>query len=226
MCFQYNYLGIMLPVRYVMRRLFSFNTLCQSHLCSYNHELLLLNCLYNHSLSLHNRIHLYTSVHHPSDKFVSVPVSESSRADRWINNKHRPCNDHQSLRQDTSNAEGQIVVDHGLEPHNADEQIAIDYHLRNPSEGQNFMALPDSKSEARKMGEDSVSSSVWNSNTASLIDASDEATLSNILKAFSVYEQFVTVDEEKSIVDEVEPHLKRLKYESSHWDDVSKFYSI
>jgi alkylated DNA repair protein alkB family protein 7 len=35
-----------------------------------------------------------------------------------------------------------------------------------------------------------------------------------------VYEDFVTESEEKSLLKEVEPYLKRLRYETSHWDDA------
>lgn len=53
-----------------------------------------------------------------------------------------------------------------------------------------------------------------------LIDATDPETLKDLAESFRVYRNFVTEDEEKSLFDEVEPYLKRLKYETSHWDDV------
>lgn len=36
-----------------------------------------------------------------------------------------------------------------------------------------------------------------------------------------VQENFLTNSEEKSLFDEVEPYMKRLRYEFDHWDDVS-----
>lgn len=38
-----------------------------------------------------------------------------------------------------------------------------------------------------------------------------------------VYEDFLTESEEKTLLDEIEPYLKRLRYEFDHWDDVSNF---
>ena len=34
-----------------------------------------------------------------------------------------------------------------------------------------------------------------------------------------IYENFITEDEEKSLLNEVEPYMKRLRYEYAHWDD-------
>lgn len=36
-------------------------------------------------------------------------------------------------------------------------------------------------------------------------------------------ESFITSTEEESLLKEVEPYLKRLRYEFDHWDDV-RFY--
>ena len=52
------------------------------------------------------------------------------------------------------------------------------------------------------------------------IDASDPETRKDMEEHFRVYENFITEEEEKSLFDEVEPYLKRLRYETSHWDDV------
>uniref|UniRef100_A0A1I7TGL0 2OG-FeII_Oxy_2 domain-containing protein n=1 Tax=Caenorhabditis tropicalis TaxID=1561998 RepID=A0A1I7TGL0_9PELO len=35
---------------------------------------------------------------------------------------------------------------------------------------------------------------------------------------------FITEEEEKSLLVEVEPHMKRLRYEKSHWDDAIHLY--
>lgn len=54
-------------------------------------------------------------------------------------------------------------------------------------------------------------------------EATDAETAAIISKDFLVYKDFITEEEEKSLFDEVEPYLKRLKYEENHWDDVSVF---
>lgn len=35
-----------------------------------------------------------------------------------------------------------------------------------------------------------------------------------------VHPEFITQDEEKLLYEEVQPRLKRMRYESAHWDDV------
>lgn len=35
-----------------------------------------------------------------------------------------------------------------------------------------------------------------------------------------LYEEFVSEQEEQHIYDEVQPRLKRMRYETAHWDDV------
>lgn len=35
-----------------------------------------------------------------------------------------------------------------------------------------------------------------------------------------VYKDFISVREEEALLNEIEPYLKRLRYETSHWDDV------
>lgn len=41
-----------------------------------------------------------------------------------------------------------------------------------------------------------------------------------------VFPNFISEDEENSILKEMEPYLKRLRYEFSHWDNVSKIYCM
>ena len=36
-----------------------------------------------------------------------------------------------------------------------------------------------------------------------------------------VYDDFITEEQEESLLTEAEKSMKRLRYESSHWDDVS-----
>jgi len=40
-----------------------------------------------------------------------------------------------------------------------------------------------------------------------------------------VLENFLTTDEEEEFLKEIEPYLKRMRYEFDHWDDVSDFRS-
>lgn len=45
----------------------------------------------------------------------------------------------------------------------------------------------------------------------------------NFLRDMLIIEDFLTVSEEESLFAEVEPYMKRLRYEFDHWDDVSGF---
>lgn len=40
-------------------------------------------------------------------------------------------------------------------------------------------------------------------------------------RTMQVLPNFITVEEEKSLMEEIDPYMRRLKYEQSHWDDVS-----
>ena len=53
-----------------------------------------------------------------------------------------------------------------------------------------------------------------------VLEASDTETADVLKGNIAVYQDFVTEEEENSLFDEVEPHLKRLRYEKDHWDDV------
>jgi len=56
-----------------------------------------------------------------------------------------------------------------------------------------------------------------------VVYASDPVVEKHVSENVRVYEDFISEDEESSLVDEVQPYLKRLKYEHDHWDDVSIF---
>ena len=56
-----------------------------------------------------------------------------------------------------------------------------------------------------------------------VIYASDAVAEKHVTENMHVYEDFISEDEEKSLINEVEPYLKRLRYETDHWDDVSVF---
>lgn len=51
--------------------------------------------------------------------------------------------------------------------------------------------------------------------------ATDPETEEMVKSGVKVYENFVTEEEEGSLMAEIEPQFKRLRYENSHWDDVS-----
>lgn len=57
-----------------------------------------------------------------------------------------------------------------------------------------------------------------------VICASDPVAEKHVSESFHVYEDFISEDEERSLVTEVEPYLKRLKYEHDHWDDAINGY--
>ena len=52
--------------------------------------------------------------------------------------------------------------------------------------------------------------------------ASDEHTRNTLASDMLVFEDFLDVDEEKSLFEEIEPYMKRLRYEYDHWDNVRK----
>jgi len=59
-----------------------------------------------------------------------------------------------------------------------------------------------------------------------VISASDSVAEKDVTESLQVYEDFISEEEERSLFNEVEPYLKRLKYEQDHWDDVSVFCII
>ncbi len=58
-------------------------------------------------------------------------------------------------------------------------------------------------------------------NHRSVMHASDNKTHDILAKDLLVYENFISDIEEKSLFDEVEIYLKRMRYAYDHWDDVS-----
>jgi len=53
------------------------------------------------------------------------------------------------------------------------------------------------------------------------VDASDSDTEQVIRNDVMVVQDFLNEAEEETLFNEIEPHLKRLRYEVNHWDDVS-----
>lgn len=56
------------------------------------------------------------------------------------------------------------------------------------------------------------------------IECSDLETRNLIRKDVQVISDFVTEDEEKQLFEEVEPYLKRSRYQTSHWDGVRHMF--
>ncbi|XP_041359238.1 alpha-ketoglutarate-dependent dioxygenase alkB homolog 7, mitochondrial-like [Gigantopelta aegis] len=56
------------------------------------------------------------------------------------------------------------------------------------------------------------------------IEASDNETLDVVSKNVLIYPDFISAEEEKFILDEIEPYMKRLRYEVDHWDDAIHGY--
>lgn len=46
-------------------------------------------------------------------------------------------------------------------------------------------------------------------------------TAQNLFNDMTVKENFLSEEDEQSLFTELEPYLKRLRYEFDHWDDVS-----
>ena len=52
----------------------------------------------------------------------------------------------------------------------------------------------------------------------------DESAKEPLIRDMLVYEEFLSEEEENSLFQEVEPYMRKLRYEFAHWDDVSSFY--
>ena len=50
--------------------------------------------------------------------------------------------------------------------------------------------------------------------------------LEDVIENCTVVPEFITQSEEAALLKEIEPHMKRLKYEKAHWDDVSMAYEL
>ncbi len=58
-------------------------------------------------------------------------------------------------------------------------------------------------------------------NDVTCITCDDEQIKETVLKDMLIYNDFISPEEEESLLNEVEPYMKRLRYEYDHWDDVS-----
>ncbi|XP_076254563.1 uncharacterized protein LOC143192781 isoform X2 [Rhynchophorus ferrugineus] len=48
--------------------------------------------------------------------------------------------------------------------------------------------------------------------------------IENILNTMTIQNDFLNEDEEKSLMDELDPYMKKLRYEFDHWDDAIHGY--
>lgn len=59
---------------------------------------------------------------------------------------------------------------------------------------------------------------------SSHIETSDPIVLETMKKFMIVKEDFLSESEENSLLSEVQPYMKRLRYEFDHWDNVIYFF--
>ena len=67
-----------------------------------------------------------------------------------------------------------------------------------------------------------LSTFVENKNYLPWCESSDKDTENIVAKGFKLIQNFITEDEEESLIREAEKHLKRTRYEYDHWDNVRK----
>ena len=56
------------------------------------------------------------------------------------------------------------------------------------------------------------------------VEANHPSVLEELARSFVVREDFLSEKEEKSIFDEIEPYMKKLRYEFDHWDNAIHGY--
>ncbi|XP_076756510.1 alpha-ketoglutarate-dependent dioxygenase alkB homolog 7, mitochondrial [Xylocopa sonorina] len=56
------------------------------------------------------------------------------------------------------------------------------------------------------------------------IDTSPENWKVELVNTMQIIPNFVTVEEEKSLMEEIDPYMQKLRYEQSHWDDAIHSY--
>lgn len=57
-------------------------------------------------------------------------------------------------------------------------------------------------------------------NCTHLLDSNDAEVMKTMQNFMIIKEDFINAEEEKLLLDEVNPYMKRLRYEFDHWDDV------
>lgn len=56
------------------------------------------------------------------------------------------------------------------------------------------------------------------------VEASDDSTFSTLSSDMLIYENFINEEEEVELLNEIEPYVKMMRYENSHWDDAIHGY--
>lgn len=80
-------------------------------------------------------------------------------------------------------------------------------------------AINNNISGARQYGVDANTSQLVK-NCTHLIDASNKHVADLMSKYMIIQEDFISEQEEQSLLSEIEPYMKKLRYEFDHWDDV------
>lgn len=73
----------------------------------------------------------------------------------------------------------------------------------------------------RRLCSASVSGTEYGSMQSPCIYSSNEEAIKVLGNSMRVYDNFISEDEEMILLKELEPPLKRLRYEEAHWDNVS-----
>ncbi|XP_044737902.1 alpha-ketoglutarate-dependent dioxygenase alkB homolog 7, mitochondrial [Chrysoperla carnea] len=81
-----------------------------------------------------------------------------------------------------------------------------------------------SEINAPKVSEKSLVNKTENIHLSQAFYNGKEIDKDKLLQDMLVYEDFLTESEEKTLLDEIEPYLKRLRYEFDHWDDAIHGY--
>ena len=92
----------------------------------------------------------------------------------------------------------------------------MNYILNNPTLIFSFSALRHYSSTLEK----NSTNVVGNLQDSTVGNATDKETEAEVSAGIERYENFLTSAEEESLMKEIEPQFKRLRYEDSHWDDV------
>ena len=70
-----------------------------------------------------------------------------------------------------------------------------------------------------KIDEQKAKEAKWN-NYLMFCKDFEESAKGDLIRDMTVHEDFLTEEEEKSLYKEIEPYIRKLRYEYSHWDDV------
>lgn len=69
-----------------------------------------------------------------------------------------------------------------------------------------------------------VSSSSNKSDLSSNFYSTHPDAYAFVNNSLEIYDNFVTIDEEKNLLDQVQKYLENCKYEHDHWDDVRCYF--